>query len=156
MSKRAERIAMRVQRGALVPADPMAAAKLRDRAYSVGDVVFCEIRKPRNPRFHRLAHALGQLLVENIEAFRDLDGHRVLKRLQVEAGIGCDEMGIHVPGVGYCRHLTPRSLSFESMDEQEFRSVYRGLCRHVAETYWPECSEEDIEAMAEMMPGEAA
>ena len=152
MSKQPEKIALRIQKGALVPADPMAAAKLRDRAYSVGDVVFAEIKKPRNPRFHRLAHALGKLLVENIEAFSALDGHRVLKRLQIESGIGCDEMAIYVPGVGQCLHRTPRSLSFESMDQAQFREVYRGLCDHVAQTYWPGLSAEQIEDMATMMP----
>lgn len=149
-----ERIPLRVVKGGFQPADSMAAAKLRNRAYSIGDVVFCEVKKPRNPKFHRLAHALGQILVENIEAFESLDGHRVLKRLQIESGIGCDEMAIYVPGVGQCLHRTPQSLSFESMDEARFREVFSGLCRHVAQTYWPEMTPEQVEEMAEMMPTE--
>ena len=156
MSKRPEKIALRVVKGSLIPADSLAAAKLRNRDYAIGDVVFAEIKKPRNPKFHRLAHALGQILVENIEAFAELDGHRVLKRLQVESGIGCDEMAIYVPGVGQCLHRTPQSLSFESMDEARFREVFSALCRHVAKTYWPDMSEDDIAHMAEMMPTEEA
>lgn len=42
------RIALRVERGALVPADDHARKVLRDRDYSIGDVVFAEVRKPRN------------------------------------------------------------------------------------------------------------
>ena len=156
MSKRPDKIALRVVKGSLIPADSLAAAKLRNRAYAIGDVVFAEIKKPRNPKVHRLAHALGQILVENIEAFAELDGHRVLKRLQIESGIGCDEMAIHVPGVGQCLHRTPQSLSFESLDEAQFRQIFSGLCRHVAEHYWPEMTEEQIEQMAEVMPTEAA
>ena len=147
---------MRVVKGGFQPADALAASKLRNRDYSLGDVVFCEIKKPRNPRFHRLAHALGQILVENIEAFEGLDGHSVLKRLQIESGVGCEEVAIYVPGVGQCLHRTPKSLSFESMDETQFNDVIRRLCNHVAKTYWPGMEPQEIERMAEIMPEAAA
>lgn len=152
--RRPERFPLRVVKGAFTPADISCQARLRDKGFKTGDLVFVEFRKPRNPKFHRLAHALGQLCAENIEAFNGMDPHRVLKRLQIEAQIGCEEMAIVVPGVGKCLHLIPRSLSFESMDEGEFHEVIAGFCRHIAGQYWPSLTPEAIEDMAGVMINE--
>lgn len=149
MPKR-ERYAIRFSKGGIVPADEMTRAKLNER-YRVGDVAFIEIVKPRNPGYHRLAHGIADLIRENIEAFAHLHQHDVLKRLQIEANVGCEQMGIFVPGVGLCQHLIPRSLSYESMDQTEFEQVISGLCDYVAKTYWPGMEPEQIEQMAEAM-----
>ena len=148
------RIALRVERGALVPADDHARKVLRDRDYSIGDVVFAEIRKPRNPNYHRLAHALGQLLVENLDEFAELDAHSVLKRVQLEADIACDQMAINFPGLGPCTYRIPRSLSFESLDQTQFEAVYSAMCRHIAERYWPSLTPEKVAEMAGLMASE--
>lgn len=150
-----ERFPLRVQPGAFIPADASCQARLREKGLRTNDLVFAEFKKPRNPRFHRLAHALGQLCADNIEAFEGMDAHRVLKRLQLEAQIGCDEMAIVVPGVGKCLHLIPRSLSFESMSEDEFHEVVAGFCRHIASQYWPTLEPGQIEEMATVMVGES-
>lgn len=152
--RRPERFPLRVVKGAMVPADSSCASRLRERQYSVGDLVFVEIRKPRNPRFHRLAHVFGRLVTENLDAFEGMDPHGALKRLQIESGVGCDEIGLRMPGVGPCLYRVPRSLSFESMDEGEFKETMRGLCRHVAREYWRDCTADEIEAMAEAMVSE--
>jgi len=154
VKRRPERFPLRVVRGGFEPADPSCARRLADdRRIRVGDIVFAEIRKPRNPRFHRLAHAIGRLAAENIEAFEGLDAHRVLKRLQWESGVGCEEMLVSIGGQSATVRW-PASLSFESMDEGEFHEVMRGLCRHIAQTYWPDCTEDQIAQMAETMVGE--
>ena len=147
MAKR-DKTLLRVGKGVLTPADDMAAAQLRTRGFKLGDVVLAEITKPRHPGFHRLAHQLGALLAENLDAFDGMDPHAVLKRLQWEANVGCDEFGAQAPGLGLVMVRTPRSLSFASMDDGEFREVMAGLCRHVAKTYWPSCTPEQVEAMA--------
>jgi hypothetical protein len=149
--RKPERFPLRVVKGAFQPADLSCQARLRDKGFKTGDLVFVEFRKPRNPKFHRLAHALGQLCAENIEQFESMDPHRVLKRLQIETQIGCEEMAIVVPGVGKCLHLIPQSLSFESMDEGSFREVIAGFCRHIAKQYWPSLEPEQIEEMAGVM-----
>jgi hypothetical protein len=152
--RRPEKFPLRVIKGGFAPADPSAASRLRDRGYRVGDLLFVEFKKPRNPRFHRLAHAFGRLMAENVDQFEGMDAHRVLKRLQWESGEGCEEMGVMVPGVGHALVRIPLSLSFESMDEGSFKEVFRGLCRHVAEHYWPSLTAEQIEDMAGVMVGE--
>ena len=149
-------VLLRVTKGALVPMDELSRAELRRRAFNVGDVLRAELKKARHPEFHRLMHAFARLVAENIEAFAGLDAHSVLKRLQVEGNVGCDEIAVVFPGVGPCTYRVPRSLSFASMDEGEFREVSRAFAAYVARTYWKTCTPEEIERMAECMPSEAA
>lgn len=147
--RRPERIALAVIKGGFAPADGISGARLRAKGYHVGDIVFAELKKPRNPGFHRLAHRIGCLVSENIDAFSGMDAHAVLKRLQWEAGVGCEEVGVQVPGVGLAVMRWPLSLSFESMEEGEFKEVIAGLCRHISAKYWPDLDPDQIEAMAE-------
>ncbi len=155
MTKR-ERIYLRVSKGALIPADPYAESKLRARGYRMGDLLAAELTKPRNPKFNRLVHQLGQLVIANLDAFSGLDAHKAIKRLQIEGKVACDEIGIHVQGYGMVIQLIPRSLSYESMDEGEYQEAARGISRTIAERYWPDTTPETIERMAECMIQEAA
>lgn len=144
-----EKIFLKVIKGALVPADDYAAKKLRDRGYAIGDVLAADLSKLRNPAFHRLVHRIGRLAVANIEAFKNGDAHDAIKRMQVEAGIACIQQVADLPAVGKCLVTIPRSLSFSSLDEGEFREVARAICRHISEKYWPTMTPEAIEEMAE-------
>lgn len=146
-----ERFALRVTKGAFVPADNTTVGRLRARNYQTGDLIFAEFKKPRNPGFHRLAHQLGTLCAENLDAFDGWESHAVLKRLQIEANVGCDEVALLMPGVGPCMYRVPKSLSYESMDDGEFHEVMRGLCRHIASTYWKGVDPQAIENMAGCM-----
>lgn len=139
----------RVDKGALRPADNATVAHLRERGYNMGDVLSAELRKPRNPRFHGLAHALGGVLAENLDEFGGMEPHAVLKRLQIEGGIACDELMVVLQGVPV-PYRVPRSLSFASMDEGEFKATVRQFCEYVSRRYWPQCSPDEIERMAEV------
>lgn len=154
--KQPERIMFKVAKGSLVPASELAVMALRSKGYKVGDYVSAELRQSRNPGFHRMAHALGAMLVDNLETFAGLDPHKVLKRLQWESGVGCEEMAANVPNVGMMTIRMPQSLSFDSMDQGRFYEVYTGLCAHVRKTYWPELPEGGVERMAELFTREAA
>ena len=120
----------------------------------MGDIVAGTISKPRNPKFWRLAHGLGALVAENIESFSGMDAHKVLKRLQREALIACDEFAFMVPGCGMVTQYTPRSLSFESMSEEEFSSVYETMCKWIVQNYWPSENTERLTEMALLMASE--
>lgn len=135
---------------ALIAASATDRDALRARKYRDGETVFATVKKPRNPGFHRLAHALGRLVSENVEAFEGLDAHRALKRLQIESGAACDE--VRIDGGFVCR--IPLSLSYESLDEGEFRQAVTTICRWIAQRYWTSCTPEQIEQMAEAMPND--
>lgn len=148
-------VLMRVEKGALVPDNPLAAAELRARGYRIGDTVKVEISKARNPGFHRLMHRFTTLIADNIDAFAGMDAHRVLKRLQLEANVWCEATVLQIEGMQVI-HRTPLSISFDNMDETEFRDLSRDLARHVCREYWPTCTPEEVEQMAACMPAEAA
>ncbi len=148
MSKR-ERIYLKVGRGVLTPADDYAASQLRARGYAVGQIIQVEAFKLRSQAFNRLAHRIGGLVAENVPAFEGMDAHKALKRLQIESGTACDEIGISVPGFGMCIQKLPRSFSFESMDESEYRESVKSICRYVSKRYWPDLTPDQIEEMAE-------
>ena len=146
--KRPEETLWRVGAGVLEPYDAGTSAQLRAKGFKRGDVLATGLKKARNPGFNSLAHKLGSLLAENLDAFESLDSHKVLKRLQIEGHIGCDEIALNFPGVGPCVYRVPRSLSFASMDEGEFQQVIKAMCKYVAKTYWPTCTPEQVEQMA--------
>ena len=141
------RHALRVIRGGYAPADESAAAALRV-GHRIGDLVYASFVKPRHPGFHRLAHQLGGLLAENLDAFDGMSAHNVLKRLQIEGDIACEHIALVFPGVGPVEYRQAKSLSYESMDETEFRETITAMCRYVSKTYWPTCTPEKVEAMA--------
>lgn len=155
MSKRT-RIYFRVAKGSLVPADEFARDQLRSRGYRINELVAAEIIKQRNPRFNRLVHGLGKLVVENVDGFEGIDPHKAIKRLQIEGRVACEEIGVLVHGYGIVIQLIPRSISYESMDEGEYQEAARGISRTIAERYWPQCTPDEIERMAELMIQEAA
>ena len=146
-----ERIALRIDKGCLRPADGLSQERLRAKGFHVGDVVFCEMKKPRNPGFHRLAHALGKLVAENIEDFEGMSAHSTIKRLQLEAGVACEEIAYRINGMSVIQRI-PRSLSFESLDDGEFHEVFGAICRHIAANYWKDLTAEEVAKMAELFP----
>jgi len=156
--KRPQRFALRIARigdkGCLIPADGMTQARMRERGYKTGDIVFAEMKKPRNPKFHRLMHALGGLAADNLDSFSGMNAHSVLKRLQLEAAVGCEEIAYELHGQMIVQRV-PLSLSFESMDEGEFHEV-SGAIAHRLTDYWPECSVADIWNMTQQWQGESS
>lgn len=150
-TKKPERLLMRVAKGALAPADGYTESRLRARGFKLGDEVLVQITKARSPGFHRLVHQFGVMLVDNLDAFTGMDPHAALKRLQIEANVGCDEVALNFPGIGPCTYRVPRSLSYESMDQGEFELAFRAFTRYIAKTYWPSLTPEQIERMAGFM-----
>lgn len=150
--KRPKTYLLEVSRGCFKPADGYTERLLREKGYSIGDKVLATLKKPRNPGFHRFAHRMGDLIAQNIEAFHGLDAHETLKRIQIEANIACQEIPVVIPVMGEIRYRVPESLSFENMDETEFRAVIRQMATYIAKTYWPDCEPEEIERMAMVMP----
>lgn len=146
-----EKLMLKVIKGGFAPADEYTSKKLRERNYSIGEIVAGQITKPRNPKFWRMAHALGNLVAENIVGFEGMEAHKVIKRLQREAMLECDEFAFKVAGCGIVTQYIPKSLSFESMSEEVFSEFYSQMCQYIITAYWPSETTESIESMADMM-----
>lgn len=152
-----EKIYFRVTETGLRLADNYASVRFAAKNYKVGDIVAGLISKPRSGPFNRLVHGgLGKLCAQNIERFSSMenDPHEVIKCLQIESGAACDVRGIMLPGFGLVEHRTPRSLSYESMDESEYNDTMKTISRYVASQYWPTLEPEQIEQMALVMVNE--
>lgn len=147
--RKPEGIYLRVEKGCLLPADGYALNQFKAKGYHTGDVLLAVLKKLNNPKFHRLIHRIGQLCEKNIEAFHGMDAHLVLKRLQWESGVHCEEIGVMVPGVGLAMMRFPLSWSFADTDDGARHEAARGLCRWIAQRYWPGMSAEAVEEMAE-------
>ena len=149
--RKPEPVYLKVIQGGFAPADGYAQTQLRNKKFKIGDVVRCDVRKLRNPRFNRLVHRIGQLCASNIEAFSGIEAHKCIKRLQIEGRIACDEIGVMVPGYGMVIQFIPRSMSFDSMDEAEYHDCAKQICRLIADRYWKGLEPEQIEEMAGAM-----
>ncbi|DAZ90924.1 TPA_asm: putative protein ninB [Cyanophage Cy-LDV1] len=119
--------------GALVPASPYDSRRLRALKLGQGQSLRAELSKPRNVKFHRLVHALGQLLADHWPAFAGLPAHEAIKRAQVESGTACDQQAIDLGPLGKAQVEVARSLAFDSMDEAEFGELFAGLTRWIDE-----------------------
>ena len=173
--RKPEKVFMRVIQGGLVPADSTAEKQLREKRFKIGDIVGVVIRKLRNPKFNRLVHRIGQLCVIHIDEFRHMDAHSVLKRIQLEGNIYCEEMAIKplVAGVSIPKQIIamlepilnafglkltedgllimrcPQSLSYESMSQDEYEDAARRICDYISEVYWTNLQSWQIQEMAE-------
>ena len=85
-----------------------------------GDRVICEIKKSRNPDFHRKAFAMLHEIFDNQDTFTDFDRFR--EWLQIAAGIV--ETIIGPDGQTYYK---VKSLAFHKMDNIEFERTYQAL-----------------------------
>lgn len=150
--RRKRTVMLRYHRGIFVPADETSEAMVLDRGYRDGDILSAELRKDRNPKFHRFVHQLGVALIHNTDDFAEYtSAHDVIKRLQIEANVGCEVTLIKVPHLGIVEHRSPISLAFESMDEAEFRAVYNGLCDYIRRTYWHGFTREQVQEVASLV-----
>jgi hypothetical protein len=151
MAAKKPRYAAVVSEDGFAVISPWTQQQLKDKGYRPGDDVGLEIYKLRNPGFNRLVHQFGIVLADNLDDFTGMEPHKVLKRIQLEGNIGCDEMALR-GDFGIVYHRIPQSLSFDQMDEGEFKTVFREMTRYVAGKYWPTLEPQQIEQMAGFMP----
>lgn len=116
--------------GALVPSTYWDRRAMKERKFSRGTLVRCELWKSRNVKFFRKAHVLGAWLADNVEGFEGLSQHDAVKRLQELSGIGCEQVEYRydIPSVGEMklRRNEAESLNFEDMDEGRWQELWDG------------------------------
>lgn len=132
------------ERLAILAAHPIDRQLMKERGYRRGDEVRVEIKKARNIKFHRLAHAVGNLLVQNVEKFRHMGGHDALKQIQRESGVCCEQqvvdMGVLRIGditveIGERPVQVARSIAFDDMPEDEFHEFFNGITDYIDQHY---------------------
>lgn len=99
----------------LEPTDDAGAEALK--RFKLGESVWIEVRKARNPRFHRMYFALLNLTFENQERYTSFEHFR--KAVQIAAG-HVEEL-ITLDGEVL---LQPKSIAFDQLDDLQFQVVF--------------------------------
>jgi hypothetical protein len=116
--------------GALVAASPLDAKRLREMKLGA-DQIRAELKKPRNVKFHRLMHALGDLIAEHAPGFEGISAHDSIKRLQTQTGALCEIQELDLGQLGKVHVKVPRSIAFDSMTETEFGELFAKVCNWI-------------------------
>jgi|GEM_PF-1675346 len=133
-------------RGA-TPADHEAWSKFRRRLETMkpGTWIRMEWARPRHGKHHRKFFALLQLVAENSETYDTVE--KALVAIKLVTGY-CDPV-IH-PETGELLPV-PRSISYDSMEQDEFDKFYSaaidGVLRHIL----PHLDEEKAERLIDMI-----
>lgn len=121
----------------------------KERKYRNGDELRAELKKPRNPKFHRLVMGALQLVLDNQEGLHTIDQLLTIVKIK----LGRVETTID-PSSGKVFYI-PESISFDALDESGFHEFWSDLCRLICRDYLPSLRPDQVEDMALMM-GEAA
>lgn len=109
------------------------------RRIKPGDVVRVEVRRPRNLSAHRRWFALVNMIYANSEDYGSPElVHAHLKLLAGHA----DPIVNKATGETY---LVPKSISFSSMDEDQFQALWARVVPKVCTEIIPGISEPEIE-----------
>lgn len=141
---------MRFKDGGFFPADNWTNERIRLKGYKSGDLTAHNIKKHRKYWHHKKVHKFCVLLSRNVDEFKNIDAHNILKRIQLEADIYCEHIMLKMPQFGPVEYRQAVSISFDSLDQGEFEDLFKQLCDYVAEKYWPDMNKEQVERMADM------
>jgi hypothetical protein len=94
----------------------------------VGDFLECEIKKPRNYRFHKKFFALIQMIFQNQERYNNIDDLR--EDLTIEAGYFVKRENIKGELI-----KRAKSISFANMDEHEFSELYSAVLDEIVKHF---------------------
>lgn len=99
-----------------------------------GEIYSCEIRKPRNLKFHRKFFALVRLTVDNLphnlqDSLHIYTEDDMLTQFKIDLGL------VSFVQVGGREVLKERSISFAAMDETQFEGFYQRCLTLVLKKY---------------------
>lgn len=128
--------------GVLKPLDPIDV----DYFYKLKEdtVYSCEIKKLRNPRFHRMFFAMINICFDNQEIFKDIEYFR--KEMLKASGY----YNSYVNHKGITQYEA-KSISFGSMDQDEFKTVYESVFMTCIKIFnWEEVKEQFINELNDL------
>ena len=93
-----------------------------------GDEVECEIKRPRNLKFHKKLFSLLNLVYSNQELYKDINDLR--KDLTIAAGYFTERFDFN----GTCI-IEAQSISFAAMNQDTFDEYYQRLLDAICNNY---------------------
>jgi hypothetical protein len=148
--------------GCLRPANEIDQRLLKERKFHMGREVRAELKQPREVWKHKLIHKIGQLLVDEVEEFRDLDSHEAIKQIQRASGVCCETVQMNaspvvtallnaaevllgkgarnvlaavLPQITVIDVSVPQSLAFDEMDNAQFEHLFKGVTQYIGDKY---------------------
>jgi hypothetical protein len=138
------------ERKCLVASNEGSREEMKRRKYTEGKRLKAELSVPRNAKFWRKAHVLAELCMKHVDAFDpDKGQHAALKKLQTDANIECDSIRFKVLDQ-VIQYRVPRTLAFDSMQEDVFTVVYDTIVEHIKTRYFPEWSDEQMQELIDL------
>lgn len=134
----------------------------RERKFRIGQEYRADIKQSRAAWQHRLIHKIGQIMVDNVEGFEQLNSHDAIKRLQRESGVCCEEVDIDarpviravlalvqtlvgkrtfaklakmLPVIETVPVRQAESLAFDEMEQDRFQQLFDGITEHIGNRY---------------------
>lgn len=140
--------------GVLVPCDPQAAEFISKMKIGAG--VRATVTQQRNVKFHRKLFALFNLAFDHWEpAEATYKGQIVAKNFELFRGnitvlAGYYEMAVDLRGDV---RLTPKSISFASMSQDEFDSLYSSVVSVVLARILTNYTQDQLDAVMDQLLG---
>jgi hypothetical protein len=103
------------------------------------ETVTASIRRPRNPRHHAKLFSLLNVVFENQTTYATIE--QLLGALKL--AVGLFDTGLTVDRVPY---VVPRSISFASMNQNEFETTYEKMLEVILTKIIPNINRDDVEA----------
>lgn len=130
--------------GALIPDDDSTVDQLQK--LKTGEVVLVEYKRPRNIQFHRKFMALVNLVYDNQDKYTNRED--LLTELKLQVG----HYNNHVT-MGGKLIFTPKSISFASMDDDEFSIFYSKVIDVVLRYFLTDMGEDELHSMVDSVLG---
>lgn len=142
------RVTDTAQGRALIPSDRKSEELLSQ--VKPGRTVLVKTKSARNPKQHRLLWALAAKIAENSDRFEDAE--HVVHELKINTG-HVSRRQIRVPGLGIVFQEWPKSISYESMPQEEFAEWWQlKVLPYVSEHIWPNIASHEVrQAISEML-----
>lgn len=115
----------------LAAADPISQETLDGMRQ--GETVTATIRRPRNPRQHRLLFALLQTVFENQERYKAIE--QLLDAVKIAVG-HCELLPVKL-GAVTLEVPIPRSISFAKMPQDKFETFFRDALDYIVRDVIP-------------------
>ena len=106
-----------------------------------GEVVRCEIVRPRNARHHRLAMALLQEVFKHVQDFNTYPSFKIFYD-NLKVGVGCCDWYKTPEGHEYA---VPRSWAWHMMGQEEFQQNWDVVLKYITTRLLPGVSNADLE-----------
>ena len=130
--------------GQLAPVDEAGTDALRK--LKRGETVQVELRRPRNPQFHRKLFAMLNIILNNQEHYKSVEDLLAVAKLSIGHA--------HVIQTKYGDIRLPASISFAALDEDSFSVLYDRICGWVCTDVIPGLERQGLdEAVAEELRG---